>query len=651
MSLKQALLGRILASRESERERVGPLAGVGILGLDALASAVYGPEALLTVLLPAGMAGLRYMPALTLLTVLLLSAIFVSYRQTIAAYPQGGGAYTVAKENLGKRSALRAAAALGLDYVLNAAVAISAGVGALVSALPALMPHTLFLCLGTLSFLTLINLRGARATGAAFLIPTYAFVACLALVLAIGLFHTIASGGQPRPVVPPPTAHSGAGAVSLWMLLRAFANGCSAMTGVEAVSNGVPIFREPRVVSARRTLTSIIAILIALLAGITALCCSYRITATAPGAAGYQSVISQLAAATLGRGPLYYFTIASVVVALTLSANTSFAAFPRLCSSLALDRFLPEAFAHRGRRLSFSFGICVLSALTGVLLVVFGGITNSLIPLFAIGALLGFTFSQAGMVAHWRKHARAAARKIALNALGALATGATLCVVLISKLSEGAWLALVLIFAMIALFRRVEAHYDFVTAVTATEASLEVGPWQSPIAVVPLRRWDAVSLKALRFATRLAPRIVAVQVLSDDRRADDLLARWPALVEEPARRLSLPAPELRVIYSEYRQLLAPLLGFIAELASEHRDRQIAVVLPELVEPRWYQSLLHNHTAALLRALLLRRGGPQVIVVTTPWYLDDWLPERRVLPQTERFRRWRDWRLRRRAQRD
>jgi amino acid transporter len=631
MSLKQFLFGKPLATDEAEGERVGPLAGVPILGLDALASASYGPEALLTVLLPAGVAGLHYMPGLTLITLLLLGVIFVSYRQTIAAYPGGGGAYTVAKENLGMGAGLFAGAALALDYLLNAAVAISAGVGALVSALPALLPHTVPLCLGLLLLLTLINLRGVRATGLAFMIPTYAFVVCLFGVIAVGTFETFVTGGEPRPRVLLAAAPAAASGVSTWVLLRAFANGCTAMTGVEAVSNGVPIFRKPEIVGARRTLASIIAILAFLLAGITLLCCAYRITATPPGQTGYQSLISQLVAATLGRGPLYYVTIGSVVAVLTLSANTSFAAFPGLCRFLAMDKFLPEAFAHRGRRLSFSFGILVLAVLAGLLLVIFRGICDALIPLFAIGALLGFTMSQVGMVAHWRKVGGGAARRaMYLNAAGALATGATLSVVLVSKLTEGAWLTLLLVLGMLLLFRKVHAHYAFVARVTDTRASLEVGPSQPPIAVLPIRRWDAVSLKALRFATRLTPRVIAVQVLAGDEQTQELSETWPNLVEKPARALGLAPPELKVLRSKYRQLLQPLLDFISELAKNHPDHQVVVVIPELVKPHWYHYLLHNHTAALLRTMLLLRGGPQVVVVTTPWYLEDWLPEQRVL---------------------
>jgi MFS family permease len=322
-------------------------------------------------------------------------------------------------------------------------------------------------------------------------------------------------------------------------------------------------------------------------------------------------------------------TIGAVVTILALSANTSFADFPRVCRMLAGDKFLPEPFVHRGRRLAFSYGILVLCAMSGILLIIFGGITEGLIPLFAIGALSAFTMSQIGMVAHWyKRRGSAAKRALILNAVGAAATAVTLLVVLASKLTEGAWITIVLAAGMILLFRRVRRHYDFIAKVTATDASLEVGPPTPPIAVVPIRRWDAVTLKALRFAVGFAPDVVAVQVLTQDRDVDDLTGRWEELAVLPAKKLGLNPPKLVVLRSEYRQLFSPFLDLVTAMAKEHPDRQVAVIVPELVEPRWYHYLLHNHTASVIKALLLFRGGPQIVVVNTPWYLRDWMPERR-----------------------
>jgi amino acid transporter len=637
--LRNVLFGRPIATEEGDVEEVGAWAGVPVLGLDALASAAYGPEALLTVLLPVGLAGLQYLSLLTLLIVVVLLMVFVSYRQTIPAYPNGGGAFTVARENLGEHASLLAAAALALDYVLNVAVAIAAGVGALVSALPQLLPHTLPLCLLVLALLTMVNLRGVRSTGLAFMAPTYLFVLCLFGLIAYGLLAAVFSEVLPAPTVAslsPFQAWTDAPNSSAWLAVHAFASGCTALTGVEAVSNGVPVFKEPKHRNARRTLSLITIILSVLLLGEMALCRLYGVMATPPGRHGYQSVLSQLLEAVAGRGAFYYVSIASIVAVLALSANTSFADFPRLCRILAGDRYLPEPFVHRGRRLAFSHGILVLAVLGAMLLIVFHGVTDRLIPLFAIGAFLAFTMSQAGMVAHWRKQGGAHARRaMTINALGAATTMATFMVVLLAKFSEGAWISLLLIAGMMMLFRQVRRHYDFIARATTTSLSLEVGPPRTPLVVVPIRRWDAVSLKALRFGLGFAEEVIAVQVLTGDRELDDLRPRWRELAEAPALAQGLKAPKLVVLSSDYRQLFAPLLRFVSELAEAHLDRQVAVVIPELVEPRWYHHLLHNHSASVLRTLLIFRGGPQIVVISAPWYLSDWRPEQERLRRSSR----------------
>ncbi|HEU4580602.1 MAG TPA: APC family permease [Polyangiaceae bacterium] len=629
MRLLQVLLGKPIRSSEDEQERVGPLTGVGVLGLDALGSAAYGPEALLSVLLPLGTQGLRHLGLISGAIIVLLAMLASSYWQTIGAYPGGGGAYAVVRENIGTRSALLAAAALLLDYLLNVAVAISAGIGALVSALPELLPLTLPLCLGVLALLTLINLRGVRSAGMAVLLPTYSFVVCLLAVIVWGVL-----GSSPAAAAShqEPPMHAPLGGLALsWLLIRAFANGCTAMTGVEAVSNGVPIFRPPAERGARRTLLLIVGILITLLAGIAWLCNEYGIIARPPGAAGYESVLSQLTVAVFGRGPLYYLTIGSVISVLALSANTSFAGFPRVCSMLARDRFLPEAFLHRGRRLSFSHGIWVLSGISGFLLCAFGGITDRLIPLFALGALGAFTAAQFGMVHHWRKqqgtHARLA---LGLNLVGGVATGLAAGCALLAKFSEGAWISLVLVAAMLVTFLGVRRHYDFVDQAIQADARLELQPLEPLMAVVPIRSWESVSLKALQVAMGLSAQVVVLQVLTNDRRVDDLRPRWRELVVAPAERAGRHAPQLVVKESEYRRVLEPLIESIHELVRQQPARLLAVVLPELVAGRWYHALLHGRTAALLRERLRSEAGPQVVIVSTPWRLRDWLPERRWL---------------------
>ncbi len=346
MSFLDILLGKPLATLDERAEQVGASAGIPIFGLDALSSAAYGPEAALTLLIPLGAAGVAYIVPISASIIVLLSIVYFSYRQTIAAYPGGGGSFTVASENLGTFPGLLAAAALMLDYILVVAVGISAGVGALISAVPSLQPHTLSLCLAILVVITIVNLRGVREAGIFFMLPTYLFVGSLLVAIAIGMFKTVLAAGHPVPVLAPPAAGSATVAVaSVWLLLQAFSNGCTAMTGVEAVSNGVKAFREPTVRNAQRTLTVIIGLLIVLLAGIAYLVRAYGIAATDPGAPGYQSVLSMLVAAVAGRGWFYYVTIGSVLVILSLSANTAFADFPRLCRAVAQNNFLPHSFA------------------------------------------------------------------------------------------------------------------------------------------------------------------------------------------------------------------------------------------------------------------------------------------------------------------
>ena len=620
MTLMDRLFGRRLASHEEEAQRIGPAAGIPMLGLDALSSSAYGPEAALMLLLPLGALGVVYIVPITGVIIALLLIVYFSYRQTIAAYPTGGGSYTVAKENLGISAGLLAAAALILDYVLNVAVGISAGVGALVSALPILHPYILPLCLMILVLIALVNLRGVRESGLAFLLPTYLFVACLLVILMLGAAKTLLSGGHPAPVDPPPALPAATTGVTLWILLRAFASGCTAMTGVEAVSNGVSAFRSPAEVNARRTLTAIVGILIVLLAGIAFLSRAYGIGATEPDAPGYESVLSQLVSAVVGRGVFYYVTIGVVLIVLALSANTSFAGFPRLCQIVARDDFLPHAFAIRGRRLVFSLGIYVLTAFAAVLLIIFGGITDRLIPLFAVGAFLAFTLSQAGMAAHWRRAREPQTwRNMLVNGVGATATAITLAVILVAKFAEGAWITLLLIPAMLMLFYAVNRHYASVARELAYHAPLDLRGLRHPMVIVPMKGWDRVAHKSLRFALKLSDEVYAVQIRSNEK-MDDLAALWPEMVEAPTRLLGIPPPHLVVLESPYRRLVGPLLDYITTFTDEHPDRQIAVIIPDLVEQHWYHYLLHNQQGEVLKALLLLRAQERVVVIGVPWYL-------------------------------
>ena len=484
------LFGRPLASSEERAEHIGPIAGIPIFGLDALSSAAYGPEAALTLLIPLGLAGVQYIVPVSVAIVVLLTIVFFSYRQTIEAYPKGGGSYTVATENLGKNAGLLAAAALMIDYVPGlpaSACGISAGSCALISAVPSLQPHTLELCLAVLFVLTIINMRGVHDTGVVFMVPTYLFAGTLLIVILVGGFKALSS--HPHPVTPLPALPAAATTLSLWLMLKVFSSGCTAMTGVEAVSNGVMAFRDDTRKNAKITLTIIIVLLAILLLGIAFLCRAYGVGATDPGGAHYESVLSMLTRAVMGKGWFYYVTIGSVLLVLALSANTAFADFPRLTRAIAGNNYLPHVFLLRGRRLLYSWGIYVLVGLTAILLIIFGGVTDRLIPLYAIGAFMAFTLSQAGMVMHWKRQGKAPFRML-LNGLGAFATGITTLVVLVAKFVDGAWITVVLIALMIIAMRAVNRHYQRVSQETTIERPIVPADISHPIVVVPDRQME-----------------------------------------------------------------------------------------------------------------------------------------------------------------
>lgn len=622
IALFDVLLGKYLASSEEGEQRVGPIAGIPMLGLDALSSSAYGPEAAATVLIPLGALGIQYVLPISISIIALLTIVYFSYRQTISAYPNGGGSYTVAHENLGVFAGLLAAAALMLDYILVVAVGISAGVGALISAVPSLQPHILLICLLTLGFITLVNLRGVRESGVAFIFPTYLFTGSLFLVLGIGCFKALMAQGHPvSAAVLPSPVKAGTEALNLWLLARAFASGCTAMTGVEAVSNGVKAFREPVTKNAKRTLAIIIGLLIILLAGIAYLAQAYGISATEPGAAGYESLISQLVAAVVGRGFFYYVTIGSVIAVLMLSANTGFADFPRMCQIISRDNYLPHAFAERGRRLVFSYGIIAIAMLSGLLLICFGGVTDNLIPLFAIGAFLAFTLSQAGMVVHWiRQKENKSHLAIWINGLGAVATLITLLVVLVSKFTEGGWITLVLIPIILVIFYGTRRHYVEVARQVSCRVPLKFDDIRPPIVIVPVRGWSRITRKALQFALHLSPLVYGVHVEAEVDGRLSIEDQWKKYVIDPAVAAGIQAPKLVKRPSPYRRLFSSLLDFIEELEKADPGRQVAIVIPSLVENKWYHYFLHNQRAMLLRAALRLRGDRNVVVVTVPWYL-------------------------------
>jgi hypothetical protein len=445
----------------------------------------------------------------------------------------------------------------------------------------------------------------------------------LLITIFVGLVRTILSGGHPVPVTPLPPPLPITSAVTFWLLLKVFASGCTALTGVEAVSNGVKAFREPGVKNAQRTLTVIIFLLAVLLVGISYLVKVYGIAATDPGQPGYQSILSMLIAAVFGKGVFYYITIASILLVLSLSANTAFADFPRLCRAISQNNYLPHAFGHRGRRLVYTYGIVVLAALTCFLLILFRGVTDRLIPLYAVGAFLAFTLSQFGMVMHWLKNRGPHWRKSAfVNGLGGFMTGLTVLVVLVAKFIQGAWITVIFIPLLILFFRRVRRHYHRVSVATScADPVVPASQGERPLVVVPVEHWSRISKQALEFASRLSPEIIAIHVEPGDH-SELLHSEWQRYVEQPFRAEGVDPPKLVLLPSPYRFIIVPIVKYILDLSEKQPDRRIVVVIPELVEDHWYEYFLHNQRARLLEWTLLVRGNERIFTVSSPYYISE-----------------------------
>jgi amino acid transporter len=621
MNILDLVVGKPISTSDERAEQIGPTQGIPIFGLDALSSAAYGPEAALSLLMPLGLLGVHYIVPISAAIITLLVIVYFSYRQTIAAYPSGGGSYTVARFNLGAPAGLLAAAALLADYILTAAVGISAGVGALISAVPSLLQHTVSLCVGILIVITILNLRGVREAGTAFAIPTYLFVGTILITIVAGIVRVLVSGGHPTPAVALPVPPPVTAAVSYWLLLKVFASGCTALTGVEAVSNGVKAFKDPTVKNAQRTLTVIIFLLAVMLAGISYLVRVYGIAATDPGQPGYQSVLSLLTSAVFGKGIFYYLTMGSILVVLSLSANTAFADFPRLCRAIAQNNYLPHVFGYRGRRLVYTYGIVILAALCGGVLILFGGVTDRLIPLYAVGAFMAFTLSQSGMVMHWWRRRGSHWLKSALvNGLGGLVTGVTTCVVLVAKFVEGAWITLLFIPLTITLFTVVRRHYHAVKLLTSCRVPVDVaGLSQPPIAVIVIDRWSNITRLGIEFAARLSTEVIALHVEPNEH-SELLQEDWNHYVDQAFRAAGKEPPRLHILPSPFRFIIVPIVQFVLDISKQNPTRSIVVVIPELVEDRWYEYFLHNQRGRLLEWVLMARGNERIFTVSAPWYV-------------------------------
>jgi amino acid transporter len=611
---KRFLIGAPLTSAAEDQERLSKVRALAILSSDAISSVAFATEAILINLVAAGSTNLGYVLPISLAILALLTIVTISYRQTIPAYPAGGGSYIVARENLGTLAGLVAAAALMIDYILNVSVSVSAGILNLASLFNGLAPWVVPADVILVIVITIVNLRGLRESGTIFALPTYFFVGSAALLILVGLlkvsvFHQQPSAAQFAPVhaIEP---------LSLFLVLRAFATGCSAMTGVEAISNGIPVFKKPETRNASTTLTLMALILGSLFLGITLLTLTYHVEANP---AGNPTVVAQIAAAVF-TGPLgFLFPVFQLAVLsiLTLSAETSYSAFPRLASLLARDRFLPSQFAFKGDRLAFSVGIMVLATLAILLLIIFQGDTTRLINLFAVGVFVSFTLSQAGMVVHWwhlRRERRGWQRSILINGLGALTTCLVALIIAVAKFLEGAWIVILLIPLLVLLFLSIRRHYQRVERERTAHLPVHPGDIHHRI-IVPIAGLDRASEQSLAYARSLSSHVTAVHIAIDEQEAEAIRAAWHEWQQQVPEEEDV---HLLVIESPYRSLVRPLLAYIDTLHERHPDETLTVILPELVVAHWWETILHNQTALRLKAALLFRPG--IVVINIPHHL-------------------------------
>ncbi len=606
--LKRLVIGSPLTTAMSVHERIPKIKALAVFSSDAISSSAYATEEILLVLTLAGAAAAtsRTMLWITGAIILLLAIVATSYRQTIFAYPGGGGSYIVTRDNLGDIPALLAASSLLTDYVLTVAVSISAGVAAITSAAPGLVAFRVEMAIAFIVFMVVVNLRGVRESATIFMLPTYLFIGSMLLVFGIAAFKYVALGELPRAEAEAVPAVEG---MSLFLVLRAFASGCAALTGTEAISDGVPAFKEPQAKNAATTLVWMAAILGVLFGGIGLLAHVYQIL---PNPDGNPTVISQVVRLTLGTNVLFYLVQAFTTLILVLAANTAFSDFPRLSFFLARDGFLPHQFSFRGDRLSFSTGIVVLGALATILVISFGAETSALIPLYAVGVFVSFTCSQSSMVKRWwTRRSPGWQRSMVINAVGAVTTGLVSIIIAATKFSHGAWMILIIIPVIVATLYAIHRHYEAVAAELVLDPqrdTLELVNTK-PLVIVPLPNLHLGVLPALSFARAISDNVTAVHVTDDLEAAERLKQRW----EEWGQKLPLV-----IIESPYRSLLPPLLAYIAARRENEPNRLVTIVLPEFVPKHWWEWILHNQTALRLKAALFFHAN--VVVADVPYHL-------------------------------
>jgi amino acid transporter len=601
-SLKRRILGRPLATAAEKHERLGKVSGLAVFASDALSSVAYGTEEIMLVLVAAGTGAIVFAFPIMAGIVVLVGIVAASYWQTIHAYPSGGGSYIVAKDNLGTLPGLVAGAALLIDYVLTVAVSTAAGVAAVTSAVPALLSWRVPICLATVIAVTVANLRGVRESSRLFTVPTYWFIVSLGALLLAGAYRIITGTVQPYPAEALKVTES----LGAFLLLRAFSSGCATLTGIEAVSNGIPAFRPPESKNASITLVWMAAILGASSLGMAYLAHLYHITPKES-----ETVVSMLARATMGDGLFYYNIQAATAVILFLAVNTSYQDFPRLSSILARDGFMPRQMANRGDRLVFSNGIVILAALSMLLLMVFDGRTHALIPLYAVGVFLSFTLSQAGMVRHWLNlPGQYKPHHILLNGLGALTTGVVTVVIAVSKFSHGAWMVIVLIPLIVLGLLKIHQHYAEVAAQLTLSGARRPRIGKNPV-VVLVAGLHKGTVEALEYARSISPNVTALTVDLDPTQTTKLRLKWAEWE---------PEVPLVVLESPYRSILRPLLEYIDRMEKQGEGRYLTVVVPEFIPKHWWQHFLHNQTALLVKAALLFRPGK--VSVSVPYHLGD-----------------------------
>ncbi len=605
MVLKRWLVGLPLKTAQAKHERLSKRFALAVFSANPLSSVAYATEEILLVLALAGAAAVWASIPISFLIVVLIAILTISYRQIIYEYPDGGGAYVVAKSNLGQSAGLTAAAALMIDYLLTVAVSVAAGVAAITSAFPSLFPHRIAIGLCAIILMVVINLRGTREASRVFATPTYLSLGALALMILAGGLQVMSGAARPITSASHAEPVAGLGGISLFLLLRAFASGCTAVTGMEVISNGVQAFRHPEPKNAAKTMVAMSLILGTLFLGISGLAFYYSVLPKPE-----ETVVSQLARAVLGTGTLYYLVQAATMLLLILAANSSFAGFPPLANLLARDSYMPHQMAGIGDRLVFSNGIIILGVLAGLLLVIFGGDTHALIPLYAVGVFLSFTLSQAGMVRRWKtKKGPHWRKKLVVNGVGAVTTGVATIIIASTRFLHGAWIVVALIPILIAWFRTIHRHYEAVSEQTRLARDLRPPVPRRNTVLVPIGGVNRAVVRAVDYARSRRGDVRAVLVDVDKEetaKAEIQWAQWGCGVP------------LIVLPSPYRSVMSPLLDYVEDLLEKDPDGWVTVVLPEILPARWWQNILHNQRALMLKAALLFKD--RVILTDVPFHL-------------------------------